>query len=148
MSAPLYAINHDAGGRLWCGLAVVAAVTGTPTRAIVDKIQDLRGRPTDALGRAKPVEVIFPHEIKACLKAFGCEIVVVEVFSKPMPTFCQWRRSRGPGRDYAVVLVTGHYVAVSGRRFVDSRYRDWISPSDWPHQRARVRCVIYAKRAA
>ena len=23
-----------------------------------------------------------------------------------MPTFCQWRRSRGPGRDYAVVLVT------------------------------------------
>lgn len=141
MSARLYAIVHDLPGRLWCGPAAVAAVTGAPTSRIHAIIAAERA--THGFRRGEGIKGTWPNELRLAMFALGYRCIWhagANVAGTPRPTFAQFRRARAPElRDAALVVsLTGHFVALAGNRLVDNRYRDPIMASDYPHQRTRV----------
>lgn len=63
------------------------------------------------------------------------------------PTLAQWLRQRPDRAGTSVVNVTGHYVLIVGRKFVDTRSRgEWVSIAKAPGRRARVENVWQVSR--
>lgn len=58
------------------------------------------------------------------------------------PTLAQWLRQRPDRAGTYVINVTGHYVLVVGRKFVDTKTGgEWVSIAKAPHRRTRVENV-------
>lgn len=58
------------------------------------------------------------------------------------PTLARWLAERPDKSATYVVQVTGHYVLVSGRKFVDTHTRgQWVNIGDAPRRRKRVEHV-------
>jgi hypothetical protein len=54
-------------------------------------------------------------------------------------TFAAWLRQRKNKAGTYLVNVTGHYVLVSGRKFVDTYTKgEWVNIGKAPHRRTRV----------
>jgi hypothetical protein len=63
------------------------------------------------------------------------------------PTLAAWLRTREDKAAVYVVNVTGHYVLVAGRKFVDTGTRgEWVNIGDAPHRRSRVENVWRVSR--
>jgi hypothetical protein len=63
------------------------------------------------------------------------------------PTLAAWLRTREDKAAVYVVNVTGHYVLVAGRKFVDTSTRgEWVNIGDAPHRRTRVENVWRVSR--
>lgn len=57
-------------------------------------------------------------------------------------TFAAWLKQRKDKAGTYLVNVTGHYVLVSGRQFVDTHTRgEWVNIGKAPHRRCRVQRV-------
>jgi hypothetical protein len=57
-------------------------------------------------------------------------------------TLAAWLRQRPDRAGTYVINVTGHYVLVVGRKFVDTQTRgEWVSIAKAPHRRTRVENV-------
>jgi hypothetical protein len=55
------------------------------------------------------------------------------------PTLAAWLRTRPDKSATYIINVTGHYVLISGRKFVDTGTRgEWVNIGKAPHRRARV----------
>lgn len=62
-------------------------------------------------------------------------------------TLAAWLRQRPNRAGTYVVNVTGHYVLVVGRKFVDTATRgEWVSIAKAPHRRTRVENVWQVSR--
>jgi hypothetical protein len=146
MSARLYAIVHDLPGRLWCGPAAVAAVTGAPTSRVHAIIEAWRIARRGYAGRG--VRRTYAGELAYAVRELGF-VATCYYASGDNPTFATFRRSRSLAmrRVAYIVLVTDHFVALAGNRLVDSVHRDPILASDWKHQRTRVREYIIVTKA-
>ena len=79
----------------------------------------------------------------------GCEVEEVEGWklghgARKCPTFAEWcRTKRNPQRTY-LVLLTGHFVAVSGDKFYDT-LQGPLYLDQAKGKKARVRVVIEVK---
>jgi hypothetical protein len=63
------------------------------------------------------------------------------------PTLAGWLRQRPDRAGTYVINVTGHYVLVVGRKFVDTATRgEWVSIAKAPHRRTRVENVWQVRR--
>lgn len=116
------AVEHDNRSKLWCGPAVISSVTGVGTRVITEELRVVRRR---RLGdRRHRIAGVTNRELVDVLLEHG---VIPEVFSDYVidprpPTLAQWLRinPEQARRDPILIRLTGHFIVVQGRRFVDN----------------------------
>lgn len=131
----LHKINHDYKTTLWCGIAALATITGRPTSECRAAIHHVRGQ---AYGEAA-VKGIYCHEITRALNAFGYTATRIQLSGRP--TLAGFLRTRTPEQRAGICLLntTGHYVTVSGRKFIDNQQSEAVNLADAHCRRARVR---------
>lgn len=136
----LYQINHDNKSKLWCGPAVIAAVTGYPTSTITTMLREESGR--------RKITGTTSGMMRAVLLRLGFEMDGIMSFRHKRTTLAQFAtefRDHFAGTPH-VVNVTGHWVVLAGKRFVDSRTKDPVWISDAPRRRAVVKFAWRVRR--
>jgi hypothetical protein len=139
-------IQIDRTGNRYCGPLVIAAVLGVSTAEAAAEVRRHTG------GYA--VRGLSPGRLLATLAGNGKRIIehhvprsFVKVFGRQMckgPTLAAWLRSRTPEqmKQPFIIFVTGHYVLVKGRKFVDTFTKgEWVFIRSAPHRRCRVNRV-------
>lgn len=128
---------HHVEGFAFCGPTAIAAITGQPLETVIAAVTAHRakhGTPRRLRNRGAVVRSMFASEIAPVCEALGWR---AEEHHGACMTFAQWQRVRKQAP--YVVLVTGHFVAVSGHWFVDTRYREPIPLTRAPYRRMRVK---------
>jgi hypothetical protein len=118
---------HAAHGTEWCGPTAIAAVIGcSPAdaeRAILKHRETTPPPRSVQLQRAKrghAVKGTTSAEIAPACALLGWN-AIEEMPRTPRETFARWLRRKCVGPH--IVLITGHFVAVSGDMFVDTSFR-------------------------
>jgi hypothetical protein len=114
----LYPIANRGGGRLWCGPAALAAVSGWDAADTQEACNLETGRRTRGLriGELERAAARIGVKLSGRARVSG-------------GTLREWAASdREPG--CYIVLVTDHYVVVNGARFVDSRHHEGCAVRD------------------
>jgi hypothetical protein len=135
-------VKHDIPTTLWCGPAVLSAVTGEPVSKITQILMELRHakNPADIKG-------ISNWQLEETARKLGYELKVVHNYFpqvwtelRTVPTLAKYAREcRAYFQKNAVIVnVTGHYIALFGRRFVDNHTKKPVFLTKSPHRRARV----------
>lgn len=140
MSAPSTYGLHAAPGHQFCGPTAIAAVVGVSAAEVeqaVLKHRETHKPPRRTQLRGALVRTMWSTEVAPVCAMFGWSVVEHHV---PRYTFAQWLRisSRAYRSLPHIVLVTGHFVAVSGHWFVDTKHREPIPVRKAPNKRRRV----------
>lgn len=151
----LHAIKHDLKTALWCGPAALSAVTGKPTSHVVEAIR----QSVNPAYRNKPVKGVSNEILRRAAELLGCDIIchfnyimerrnasVDERLSRhrigtwrppTLAAFCRQHREL-LRHEILIINITGHYVTVSGRSFIDNHTGKVVPLSEAPFRRARV----------
>lgn len=143
-------INHDLPGILWCGPAALSAVTGRPTSEIHAAIKAVRHSERAVRGVSKNTLEKAAVLLGVCLvkifDAYDPANYYGHHYGRPYvhpkgPTLAKFlRRNQGVVRNEAVIIVvTGHYVVVSGNTFVDNQVDAPTTLKNAPGRRRRVK---------
>jgi hypothetical protein len=123
--------------RLYCGPLAVAALIGADVDEVIRVIQLYRGHRRQVRGTR-------PEELQYVFRHLGHDMQLVADLSRNSPTLATWERERADWEfeQAWLLIVTGHWVAVCGRWFVDT----WtagkpVRIADAPRRRKRVRFV-------
>lgn len=150
----LHEIKHDLKTVLWCGPAALSAVTGKPTSYVVQAIR----QSVNPAYRNKPVKGISNEILRRAGELLGCEMVkhfdyAMEhrnMFNAPRPLFqtVKWNpptlakfcrdHKELLRHEILIINITGHFVTVSGRSFIDNHTGKPVPLSKAPFRRARV----------
>lgn len=133
-------------GPQFCGPTAIAAITGH-SPAHVERVI-LSNRATHLTqGRrfrgfrgsdSKRVRMTWSTEIAPALEALGWRASMVD-HQTARPTFSAWQHKARDQHATYVVLITGHFVAVSGEWLADTTYRTPVRLSTvQKYQRRRV----------
>lgn len=135
---------NDTKSRAFCGPTVVAAITGEPVSRVRDAFRFVRyGSAWTSRRRSPPIMGTYTYEIQRVLRLFGYVGAWHKVGGRP--TLAAYLNERtGLQRTHpCVVLVTGHYVAVSGWLFCDTFSEGQVVDADTaPGRRKRVKQVF------
>lgn len=112
-------LKKDVKTCAYCGPTAIGVITGKPISKIIETIRMVRG--DDPNTRKKPVRGLPIWETRSTLRHLGW-------FSKPVisdikgQTLAKFLRSRPKElmNVHLLILVTGHWVVVKGRKFADS----------------------------
>jgi hypothetical protein len=142
MSCGLFATE----GGAFCGPTAVAAVTGVKPERVEELVLAWRAihKPPTRGCRSKqrPVTTMWSSEMEPILNRLGWRVTRVRHdYTRHAQTFAAWQRGRDREATY-ILLVTGHFVAVSGRWFADSHHRTPIRLTQAPNRRKRVLWVF------
>jgi hypothetical protein len=136
--------SGDAQKRLYCGPVAVAALIGADVDEVIRVIQLHRNNRRQVRGtNASELHNAFRH--------FGCGIQLVADLSRNSPTLAIWERDRTDleFEQAWLLVVTGHWVAVRGRWFVDTFTAGKpVRITDAPRRRKRVRYAYRVHRGA
>lgn len=144
----LHPVRHDYKSGLWCGIAALSAISGRRTSECRLAILDTRSnRGVDN----RTVMGLHNWEVLGALFALGFNAVNVGRFVGPMrerPTLARFLRERHPNIRRAVLLLelTGHYVTVSARKFVDNHQPEIANIRDSGYRRSRVKNAWFIMR--
>jgi hypothetical protein len=135
-------VVHDNKSKLWCGPAVLSSISGQPTSIIHRMIRDYTGRPS-VKGTSHSAVVTVAGKL-------GYHMVTHHVPVKGRPTLAAWLRQNRTlvASNTIVIGLTNHWVAVSGRSFVDSHTKKPVSYGKAPHRRCRVERYMIVSRNA
>jgi hypothetical protein len=127
--------SSDERQRLYCGPVALAALIGADVDEAIRVIQRHRNN-------CRRVRGTHPHELQHAFRHFGRDMQLVADLSRNSPTLATWDRERTDWEfeQAWLLIVTGHWVAVRGRWFVDT----WtagkpVRIADAPWRRKRVR---------
>jgi hypothetical protein len=129
--------SRDAWQKVYCGPTAVAAAIGAEVDEVVRVIQRHRGNYSSVTG----TDI---GDLRQALWHFGYDLQLVADLSCKSPTLALWERQRTDWEFESALLliVTGHWVAVRGRWFVDTLTEGRpVRLSDAPRRRKRVRYV-------
>jgi hypothetical protein len=135
----LHPIKHDLPGVLWCGPAALSACCNVPTSVIHNIIKG--NRP----GCRGPVKGVANSELRKAAEFLGFRLELVydywadkSLSPRKKPTLAAFTRNFRPYlQDYPVIVnVTGHYVVVHRRTFVDNQVKTPMSLCGRPSQKA------------
>jgi hypothetical protein len=121
--------------RLYCGPVAVAALIGANVDEVIREIQQHRNNHRQIRGTHH-------YELQHALRHFGHDLQLAVDLSRNSPTRATWERERTDWKfEQAWLLtVTGHWVAVRGRWFVDTWSNGTlVRIADAPRRRKRVR---------
>jgi hypothetical protein len=133
--------SRNARQRLYCGPVAVAALIGADVDDVIGVIQRHRNNRRQVRGTN-------PGDLQHAFHHFGHDMQFVANLNANSPTLATWERNRSDWDfDQAwLLIVTGHWIAVRGRWFVDTFTRGVpVRIADAPRRRKRVR---YAYRIA
>lgn len=129
--------------RLYCGPVAVAALIGANVDEVIQVIQRHRNN-------RRQVRGTHPHELQHAFRHFDHDVQLVADLSRNSPTLATWERERTDW-DFEqawLLVVTGHWVAVRGRWFVDTWSNGTpVRIADAPWRRKRVRYVYQVHTA-
>lgn len=136
MTTKLHPIRHDLPTILWCGPAALSVTTGYPTSVIHRAIRRHTGR--------RFVKGVSNAHLALAAKELGFRLVpVFDYFYAGIgkPTLAAFLRmySDQVAKAPIIVNVTGHYVVVHGRTFIDNQVKVPVSSSKAPGRRRRVK---------
>ena len=142
---------NAAPGTAFCGPTAIAAITGaTPEdveRLVIAYRKTMPPPRRSMPKRGRPVSTMWLNEIAPIMGKLGWTLIDHRQAHCQRVTFAQWQRETRGKRGTSVVLVTGHFVAVSGDWFVDSCNRNPIPLSKAPLRRKRVTaCLTFEPR--
>ena len=146
MSTKLHPIKHDLKTVLWCGPAALATISGQPTSVVREAIrQHVRERN----GKPAVIKGLNWTPLIAAARTLGYELKFRSIPGK-RPTLAQWlRQNREHYRDTPyIVNVTGHYVTVCGRSFIDNKTGKTVPLSQAPGRRCRVVAYFRVEKSA
>lgn len=138
----LHAINHDLKTTLWCGPAALAAISGLPTSHVMAVLRSVTGQ--------QVVKGVTNWALKKAGEQLGFRFISQPIEgpepSTPfrcLPTLARWTAENPQllAAGAVIVNVTGHYVTVKGRSFIDNGTRKPVSLKKAPHRRARVQAA-------
>lgn len=141
---PLRDVVNDTKSRPFCGPMAVAAITGEPISRVRDAFRLVRyGEGWIHNQRAPAIMGTLAHEVARVLRLFG--YVGSWRVVDDQPTVAAWLEARsGVERTHPLVVqVTGHWIALSGWEFCDTRSRGRVvDAEEAPGRRKRVRRVF------
>lgn len=118
-SARLMDVVHDNRSHLWCGPAVISAMTGRTTREVMMLLREASG--------ARAITGVRDAHLKTVLAKLGFGLVESGVCERARPVLRDWVRERAAcfsSRPVVLVVEAGpggwHYVVVQGDSFLDS----------------------------
>jgi hypothetical protein len=119
----------------YCGPAAISAVTGCTTAEAAAVLRDITGR--------KAIKACWTREILTALRRLGWHATLVS-HEIERPTIARYiREGRHEDVRAQIILMTGHFIAVSGCWWTDnSPGRGVKHVNDLPWSRRRVREVI------
>jgi hypothetical protein len=137
----LYAAPNATDRHIYCGPTAMAAITGFRPVAVEFALQIVRKtqpKPRrERHARGDMVRAMWSSEVEPLARALGWRADSGSLADYGL-TLAQWQRRRVKDPAPYLVLVTGHFVAVQGRWFVDSAQREPIPFSKAKHKRKRV----------
>jgi len=168
MSEKLRPVKNDIQTILWCGPAVISAVTGEPVSGIVSIAKQLSG--------GNRIKGVSTGLLQRTLAMLGWEAIMIRKFdfqeapvqterlsssitittggvqewveTKKRPTLAAYtRKYRADFQEHACIIeLSTHWVAVYGRRFVDNHTKEPVFLRKSPHRRARVQRVLQIRK--
>ena len=141
----LHPIQHDLPGTLWCGPAALSACCGVPTSQIHRAIKIVRG------DSRRPVKGVNNGTLVKAAERFGYRLLPIwdqwiadpqgGMRERKQPTLAAFTKDFSAYmKDAPVIInVTGHYVVVHGRTFVDNQVKIPMSLKKAPGRRRRVK---------
>jgi len=146
-----YAINHNLNTLLWCGPAVVSAITGADTELIRELIRAHRkNRKSVVTGtRAEDLEFAL-HKLGYAMRLFYmCHGELLDHL-----TMAKWLKTykRKAGVAYVIELCgtkrepDGHWAVVLGGYYCCSHIEKWVPIEQAPNRRVRVATVYTVKK--
>lgn len=148
----LYAAYSPTGRTTFCGPTAIAAATGMSLKQVEDAVLKFR-KQAAARGRSTPrergmhgarVKTMWAWEIAPVCRALGFTAQTVTITGRgralifgALAEIMQSGALRGP----AIILATGHFVALSRWKFVDNRHRNPIDHALYIAQRHHVHKV-------
>lgn len=159
---------NDVGTAAYCGPTVVGAITGKPLSVVRDTIrasnEAIGHRTRTPEGKLLPIKGTSTSEITRAFHRLGYRMTKASN-AVGSPTLAAWLRKRTPeqrkqtfvivlgkrkpqwGRYGAGAWAGGHFVAVSGKKLVDTFTKgEWVWLKDAPHRRKRVSEVFVVER--
>ncbi len=132
----------DTPRHTFCGPYAVSAITGKPVEDIEDTLNRRRGKMSGT-----KIVTTYNTELRLTMCSLGFRATLIYNNmgpSRKSPTLAKWLRERcGPETTATyLVLVTGHWIAVKGRKMVDTWTKKPIFIGKAPHRRKRVQVVI------
>jgi hypothetical protein len=131
----LWNVKSSDARRLYCGPVAVAALIGADVDEVIRVIQRHRNN-------RRQVRGTHPHELQHAFRHFGRNMQLVADLSRNSPTLATWERKRTDWEFEQpwLLIVTGHWVAVRGRWFVDTMSNGTpVRIAVAPRRRKRVR---------
>lgn len=144
-------VTHDNKSRLWCGPAVLSSITGKGTAEITSSLRRISGRAKiQGLNREHLCQFLLESGFTLSRVDTTIKVAKDGFLSYHRPTLAKWLKSRPRDavNDLCIVITTRHYVAVKGRKFVDSHTIKPVAIGKAPFRRARVKHVITVRKAA
>lgn len=135
MTIKLKPIKRKTGdANIYCGPAALCAVTGKPYEEVRTMINNIRDRASNTA-----VKGMWPTELRRCLRRLG----FYGVWWKPeteRPTLAKFLRDRPKDmiNQTLIIELTGHYVTVKGRKFIDNHTKVPVFIRQAPFRRKRV----------
>ena len=137
-------IRNPEGVPLYCGPAAVCGITGRRAHVVLKAIwSGLDKCSRSQIGSWKKIKATWPGDLGYALHSLGWAAGIAFDYSREKtrerPTLAKWLKNKNRSMsDYYLVLVTGHWVAVKGRKFLDSHTGEPVFIRKAPHRRARV----------
>jgi hypothetical protein len=137
----LKVVKNDTPTRAWCGPTVVSCITGKKVSKVREAIRKVRGPRSD--GTKAAIMGTTTYEVRSAFAALGWRMDRVKSDKIAGLTLAAWLRQREKGDlSTYVVEVTGHWVAVRGRMFVDTFTKgEPVTIGKAPGRRKRVVAV-------
>lgn len=145
-------IDQDQQGKLWCGPAVVAALTGATPTQIHELVRKDRKKP------GSPVTTTDCDELQYAFSKLGYRMswaYLYEGQEEQRPTFGRWLRDtakeRVPGIGYVVRITDarepgGHWVVVLDGFYICNHTAKWVPIEKALFKRCRVHAVFAVRK--
>jgi hypothetical protein len=146
----LHNLKPLAGQKMYCGPAVISALSGKPYIESLAFIKRIVGPE-----RSREIKWMTFDELHWCISKLGfsayAESLVGENDANNPPTLRQWIRNRDyiardmgddPERDTWVLNVTDHFVVVQGNLFLDNHTKVSVPVEKAPGLKRYVRNII------
>ena len=145
--------------RLWCGPAVISAITGFPVSHVVETIKDVKVEMGEGIGYRwvgkcgeqeekqyrLPVKGMHTGEVRYTLHRYGYNLINSfynsvhrNLETGRMPTTASWLKTRKDKNELNLIVAGYHYQLVKGVKLVDSWTVDPVFIRKAPRRRARI----------
>ena len=132
-------VNCECDRKVYCGPYALAALTGLSVDFIENQINYRRDKkPGSRVSWTNGWDLHYVGSMA------NLRMGDVTSLARENKTFARWLRERTPEQVNSkyLVLVTGHWVAVKGRKMIDTYTREPTFIRKAPHRRKRVQVVI------